>query len=257
MGFLRRICGAVVLLLAAVGTICCVAGVVGAWLLCHETSERVRRISDRIDAGLLRMSVASENVSSAVGKARADVAAIDKESADLGGGGEKSRRAARSVRTLIQQQTRPDVDDLGGRLDTLADASVAIASLLQSVEELPLERNLRLDPDQLKRTADDAHQLSAILQRIEAAVGDSDKDVDPREVTAETSKVEIVLEKCQTTLSKWQSDLADAREKLAELKAEIIRLLRYAAAGVTVLCSWIGAGQICLFLRGWRWCRGI
>ncbi len=202
MGLLRRICGAVVLLLSAVGTICCVAGIVGAWLLCHETSERVRRIFDRVDAGLLRITVANENVRNAVGKARADVAAMNKESADLGRGGEKSRRAAGKVRTLIQQQTRPDVDDLGGRLDTLSDASVAIASLLQSVEELPPERNLHLDPNQLKRTADDAHQLSAILQRLEAAVGDSDKDVDPREVAAETSKVEIVLEKCETTLSK-------------------------------------------------------
>jgi hypothetical protein len=151
-----RLAGAVVLVLSTVGTVCCVAGIIGIWMLCQAVSQRVVRISDRLDAGLLQASAASQNVQVAVGKARADVASVGKESAELGGGGEKNRRAARAIRTLIQQQAGPHLDDVGGRLTALSDSAVAVSSLLQSFQELPLAQASRIDPDHLQRRADEA-----------------------------------------------------------------------------------------------------
>jgi hypothetical protein len=71
-----------------------VAGIIGIWMLCQGVSQRVQRISDRLDGGLQCVSAASQNVQLAVRKARANVANVGKESADLGGDGDKSRRAA-------------------------------------------------------------------------------------------------------------------------------------------------------------------
>jgi hypothetical protein len=45
-----------VLLLSAVGIICCVAGIVGTWAYYRTVSEKVETISARVDAGLLRVS---------------------------------------------------------------------------------------------------------------------------------------------------------------------------------------------------------
>src|SRR5208282_2109406 len=98
MGLLRRILGAVVLLLSGVGIILCVGGIVGAWVVRHEASEKVRRIFNRVDAGLLRLSAASDSVQRAVATARADVAGVRTESAGLTEGGAKSRMAASAVR---------------------------------------------------------------------------------------------------------------------------------------------------------------
>src|SRR5262249_45011597 len=129
MRLLRRLGGAGVLLLSTVGIIGCVAGIVGIWMFHQRFSEKVETISAKLDVGLQRVCDANQNVRSAVDRARADVANIGKESADLGGGGEKSRRASRTLRTLIVQQVGPNMDDLGGRLATLSDAAAVISSL--------------------------------------------------------------------------------------------------------------------------------
>lgn len=256
MGLLRRLVGAVFLLLSTVGTVCCVAGIIGIWMLYQGVSERVQRITDRLDAGLQRVSAANQNVQLAVGKARADVANVSKESADLGGSGEKSSRATRMIRTLIRQQAGPNIDELGGRLATLSDSAAAVSSLLESFQEVPLAPASRIDPDQLKRRADEAQRLSSILRRLEVAVGDGNPETGRQKVTAATSEVDLVLQKCRATVDAWQSDLEAARDDLAHVKAKIPVWLTCAAIAVTVLCTWVGAGQISLFTRGLRWCRG-
>src|SRR5262249_32053750 len=101
MGLLRRLVGAVVLLLSTVGTVCCVAGILGIWMLYPGISERMQRITDKLDAGLQRVSAANQNVQLSVGKARSDVANVGKETSGLSGVGNKSRRAARTIRALI------------------------------------------------------------------------------------------------------------------------------------------------------------
>jgi hypothetical protein len=216
----------------------------------------VQRITDRLDTGLQRASAANQNVQLAVGKARANVANVGEESADLGDAGAKNSRARRTIRALLRQQAGPNIDELGGRLATLSDSAIAVSSMLESFQEVPLARASRIDPDQLKRRADEAQRLSSILRRLEDAVGDGDTETDRQKVAAATSEVDLVLQNCQATVDAWQSDLDTARDDLAHVKAKMPGWLTCAAIAVTVLCSWVGAGQISLFVHALRWCRG-
>jgi hypothetical protein len=256
MGLLRRLVAAVVLLLSTVGNVGCVAAILSIWMLSQGVSERVRRVTDKVDVGLQRASAANQNAQIAMEKARADVAHVDKESEDLGDGGKKSRRAARTIRALIQQQAGPSMDELGGRLSTLSDCAVAVSSLLESFQEVPLARASRVDSDQLKRRADEAQRLSSILRRLEETVGDGDSGTSRQEVAAAKSKVDLVLQKCQVTVDAWQSDLDGARDDLVHVKAKLLGWLTCAAIVVMVLCAWVGAGQISLFAHALRWCGG-
>jgi hypothetical protein len=249
MGSLRRWGGATVLLLATAGFACCVAGIVGSWILGRAVSGRVLRISAGLDAGLQRGSSAVQSVLRAVEKARADLAQVDKDSAEIGGSGEKGRRASRSVRSLVQQRVGPRVEDLGGRLATLSDTAVAVSSLLQSFEELPPGRIGRINADQLGRWADQAQQLSTTFRRLEGVVGDGDKETSRREVAAATTDVNLVLQRCQATLEDWQSDLEAALEQLPNVKAQTLGWLKIAVVAVTVLSAWMAVGQVSLFAR--------
>jgi hypothetical protein len=138
----------------------------------------------------------------------------------------------------------------------MSDAAVAVSSLLDSFKELPHGRGLRVEPEQMQRRADEARKISATLRRLEAAVGDGDREAGGREVAATTGEVEDVLQRCLSAVDDWQSDLDGAREDLTRVAGEILGWLRYAAVAVTVLCVWVGAGQVCLFARALRWCRG-
>jgi len=256
MRLLRRFGGAIVLLLSTVGVLCCVAGAIGVWIFNQQASHRVQNISEQLDAGLERASVANQNAQRAVGKARAEVAKVGKESTDLGGSGERSRGGSRALRTFIQQQVGPNLNDLSGRLATLSDAAVAVSTLLQSLQELPANRTRRIKPDQLERWGDEAQQLSEKLRRLEAAVGNGEKATTSTEVAGATSEVDLILQKCQTRMDAWQSDLEAARDDLRQAKAEILGWLTPAAIVGTLMCLWMAAGQISLFAHALRWCRG-
>jgi hypothetical protein len=256
MRSLRRWGGALVLLLSAAGIACCVAGTIGAWILGQGVSSRVQRISAGLDAGLQRGAVAVQNVRRAVEKARADLAKVDKDSADPGGSGEGSRRTSRALRSLIQQKVGPTVDDLGGRLATLSDTAVAVSSLLRSLEELPPNRTGRIQADQLDRWADQAQGLSAKFRRLEVAVGDADKEPSTREVAAATIEVDSVLQRCQATVEDWQSDLEAAREELPNVKAQILGWFKIAVVAVTAFSAWMAVGQVSLFARALQAFKG-
>ena len=104
MALLRRLAAAITLLLSAVGIVGCVAGIISIWTFYQSVSDKVQTISARLDVGLERASVAGENVQRALETARTHMANVGEKSADLGGGGEQNRLAARAVRTLIAQQ---------------------------------------------------------------------------------------------------------------------------------------------------------
>jgi hypothetical protein len=255
MRLLRRFGGTMVLLLSAAGIIGCAGGIIGIWMCYPVVSEKVQTISARLDIGLQRVSAANQNVRRAVERARADVATVSKESTDLGGGGEKGRRASRALRTVIQRQAAPKIDDVGGRLGTLSDAAVAVSSLLDSFQELPTRPRVRVEPDLLKRRAEEARQLSASLRRLEAALGDGEKGTDSQQVAATTSEMDHVLEKCQVAVDRWQADLDAAREDLARLKAQVVHWQVYVAIALTVLLVWVAAGQISLLGRALEWLK--
>ena len=256
MRWLRRFGGTIVLLLSAAGIIGCAGGIIGIWMCYRGVSEKVQTIAARLDTALERVSTADQNVLLAIERARADLATARKDSADLDGGSEKGRRASRGLRTVIQHQAGPNIDEVGGRLATLSDAAVAVSSLLESFQELPTGPRVGVEPDLLKRRAEEARHLSASLRRLDAALDDGDKGPGGREAVAATSEVDLVLQKCQETVADWQSDLDAVREDLSHLKTEVLGWLWPAAVAVTFLVGWMGVGQVSLFAHALQWCRG-
>jgi hypothetical protein len=257
MRLLRRLGGVVALLFSLIGTVACVAGIVCVWMFYQRVAERAEAISARLDIGLERVSNAIGNVRRAVDRARTDVAEVRKESADVDRGGAKGRLASRTLRTLIQQKAAPDIDDLGGRLATLSDAALAVSSLLDSFHELDLAPRLRLEPEQLKRRADEAKKVSGALRRIEATMGGGSKETDAREVAEAASQVDGVLQRCLAAVDDWQSSVETTRAELGRTRERLLGWQMIAAIAVSALCLWVGAGQVSLFAHALRWCRGI
>jgi hypothetical protein len=255
MRLLRRLLGLTVLLLSVAGIVCCLAGAAGVWVFRQAAAAKVTTMSARLDVGLQRASVATQNLRQALGKAGADVGRAGRESADLGGGNAKGRFAGGALRRSLRQDVLPGMNDLGGRLATCSDVAVAVSSLLGSFQELPPGLTGHFHPDKLDSLAGQASQVSAALQRLEAAVGDGDKGAAEQEVADASSEVATVLERCQRAADDWQSDLDGARHELARVQAEALRWLTLAAAAVSALCAWVGVSQVSLFVHAWGWCR--
>jgi methyl-accepting chemotaxis protein len=255
MALLRRLSGVIVLFFSFVGIASCALVIIGIWVGYQKASQKIQAVSDRIDTGLLRASSANQNVRRALDKALADMRSVDEKAAELRGGGEKGARAARAVRTLIEQKAGPDVDDLGGRLDMLADAAAVASSLLQTIQEVAPQRGVPIDADQLKQRSGEAQRVSVLMRRLGTVLDDGSQQPNADEVTETTSQVELVLQKCQETVDQWQEQIDSIREDLASITRKTITWLTFAAVVVTAIFAWIGLGQICLFARGLRWLR--
>jgi hypothetical protein len=158
------------------------------------------------------------------------------------------------LRTVIPHQAAPNIDEVGGRLATLSDAAVAASSLLESFQELPTGPRVRVEPDLLKRRAEEVRQLSASLRRLDAALGDGEEGRSSREAAA-TNEVDHVLEKYQDAVDSWQPDLDAAREGPARVQAHVVSWQMYVAIAITVLLVWVAAGQISLFGRPLEWLK--
>jgi hypothetical protein len=250
MRWSRRALGAVVLALSSLGVVCCATGAVGVWVARRELSRRAETLDARVAVALERSSAANEGVRRALEKARADVRRVSKESAGLVPQPKENRRAAGLLRKQILSQVGPHIDDLGGQLATSSAAATAVASLLQSLQELPLGDAGPI----LGRAADQASQLSAALRKLQAAIGEGDEAAG-REVAAAAAEMDRVLQKCQATTEDWQSDLDAARERQARLRARLPGWLVLGAVAVTALGAWVGVSQVSLAAHAWKWLR--
>jgi hypothetical protein len=255
MVLLRRLCGVIVLFFSFVGILSCALVITGIWIGHQKASQKIQAVSDRFDGGLQRASAANQNLRNALDKALADMRSVDEKAVELRAGGEKGARAARAVRTIVQQKAAPDVDDLGGRLDMLADAAAVASSVLQTVREVAPVRGVPIDADQLKQRSGEAKRVSVLLHRLENALEDENNQTSSDDVKDTVSQVELVLQKCQETVDQWQEQIDSIREDLANITRKTIAWLTFAAVATTAVFAWIGLGQICLFARGLRWLR--
>jgi uncharacterized membrane protein YqjE len=252
MKVLRRLFGALVLLFATIGIVACVAAIVGIWILQQNVAQKVEIAYGRLDTGLKRLADANQKVKGALEKARADVERYNRE-AGRAGADNPNRTVLR--RQLFLQTVGPRVNESGGRLDTFADAAIVVASLLQSLQELPLAESSRINPEDLNRASGQATDLSAAILKLQTAVNNDNPAAD-REIADATNKVDQMLQQCETTVAGWQTDLDNAQSELASFKARLLAWLLLGALAVTVIAAWSALGQVSLFAHGWKWCFG-
>jgi hypothetical protein len=245
--------GAFVLLLATVGALCCVAIIVAIWWFHQAAYERVEKVAARLDGGLARASGANQKVQDALEQARRSVEEVREESAAPAGGGVKGRLSTSAARKLVRKKVGPNINDLSARLATLSDAATAISSLLQSFQESQPFQTGRIRPDNLEGWTDQAEQLSGTLRRLEAAVGEGDKDGSAREVAGASRAVHLALQRCQLKLDDWQSQLEAARDEVRDARAQVLGWLTAASLAASFLVGWVALGQISLFLHALRW----
>lgn len=256
MSLLRRLVGALVLLLSTAALVGCLAAVVGVWVGRQRASEEVQTASARLDAALGRASAAGEKVRGALEKARGQVAQVGARSAGLRGGGEKARAVTDLLRLAVRQEAGPRISEAGGRLDTFADAAVAVASLLESLQGFPLPGAGRVSPERLERLAGQAARLSAALQKLQAVLGDGGGPAGEQDVAAAANAVEAVLERCQAAVDEVTAEVDAARGELPRLEARVLGWLLLGAVAVTAAGSWAAVSQVGMFAYGLRWFRG-
>ena len=251
MRLLRGLPGVIAVVLSAVGIVACVAGVVVIWFLRPTAISMIDGLDAQVVAAVQRVSDANQRVQHALDKARSDVLRVKSQAADFRLEPGKSKRASDVLRNLVQEQLGPDVNDLGNRLAAASDAGVVLASFVRSLREISLGPAGDIAPSKLQPATNQAPQLQAALQGLRATAGEN-KAVTEQQVIAVATEMEGLLQRCKVAVDDWQSDLDHALDALPRVKEKALDCMMVAAIFSTALCLWVGAGQISLFVHGWK-----
>ena len=249
--------GAMVLLLSAVGIVCCSAGIVGIWMF-HQTESRSEDYHRPIDDGLQSACRSlARNASAALDKPARVWTTWKKAVPPLG--------VAARQRTVSQPALSGSWSS--SRSDAISTTSVCgwprcrrwprrVSSSLQSFQESPPGQTGHIHRYKLEGRDGPGGDSPLPFRPLEVVAGDGNKESSEREVAAASSAVSLALQKCQAKVDDWQSQLETARQELQHARTEILRWFTPAMIAVAFACAWVAVGQVCLFGHALHWLRG-
>jgi uncharacterized membrane protein YccC len=238
MTIARRIGAGVVLVLAAVGLIVCLAVIVAVWAARPPVDDTVASSVDTL-VGYLDL-------------ASGDIQQVDASLVDAQG-------AVNNVTQQAQQgQVAPDLGaNLAPRLQRLSDLSTRIQSSLDTLQKgvAAADRLPSVDTStlqgRLRRVENGLTQVQTRLNDMQAAIAQRDN---PRIATASTA-VSGAITDARGSLADAQANIANTRASLIDAKDQISRWTLGAALAFTLLFLLLGAGQVSLIAHAWTWMR--
>jgi predicted PurR-regulated permease PerM len=238
MAIARRIGAGVVLVLAAVGLIVCLAVIVAVWAARPPVDDTVDTSVDTL-VGYLDL-------------ASGDIQQVDASLVDAQG-------AVNSVTQQAQQgQVAPNLAaDLAPRLQRLSDLTTRIQSSLgtlqkgvEAADRLPSVDTSTLQ-GRLERVNNGLTQVQSKMNDMQAAIAQRDN---PR-IAAASTTVSGAITDARNALADAQANIANTRTSLINAEEQISRWTVLAALAFTLLFLLLGAGQVSLIAHAWSWMR--
>jgi hypothetical protein len=238
MAVARRIGAGVVLVLAAVGLLICLAVMIAVWVLRSP-------VNDTVDTSIDTLTGYLDN-------ATGDIQQLDASLMDV-------QSAVNNVTQQAQQGlVAPNLGaDLAPRLQRLSDLTGRVQGGVTTLEEgvKAVDQLPRVDASTLQgRLESVSNGLTRVqngLNDLQTAIAQRDN---PRIVTVSTA-VSGAITDARAALTNAQTSIAATRASLTDARDRISRWALLGALAVTLLFALFGAGQISLIGHAWSWMR--
>ncbi len=151
------------------------------------------------------------------------------------------------------------------RADGLVEVSVCTAELIEqmlaTIGAIASERSMDLrDSSDLVATirstreslATASERLADVRQRLAEIREKRDVDANLLEITKLSLGIVAKLDVVQEQVRAFRTRLEDTQSRLARFQDRMRNWIRAGQCLLLLLLAWIGAGQYCLLLQGWR-----
>ncbi len=241
MRFVRRLVAVLFGLLGTTGTLLCVAGAVGVWVLHTDLTNRADRAFGRAGDRLGTARVELTRAADRLRQTRAAVETVERR-------GEDAAPPAAKRRTVLPrasaESTSAQLGQARRSLVTAVELGLVAEGVLDVLAELPAAERVGVDTARLRDASDQLSDLIRTADRLAAAL--------PRAPDESDAGIAERVGRVASTLDEAAGRVDDARGRVGEWHRRTGRALMFSAVVATALLVWIGLGQACLAWQGGR-----
>jgi uncharacterized coiled-coil protein SlyX len=249
----KRLFALVVFLVSAAALAFCLAGGFGVWKLAGSVTEGVTQVFGRIEQALGNADRGMDRVEASLAAATARLEKARNEPSEVAEGPQGNNAARRVLARTVRQKVVPHISDANETLHTVAEAVVAINSMLEDIGNLPFLSATDLDLDrltELNRRLADAGQTAGELSRL---LGEQTPERDGDAAGTQLSRVEQALKAMQGSVAEYGSRIVEVRQRCDVLKAKMLSWITTTAAVISLISFWLAVSQACVLARAWTW----
>lgn len=256
-----RLSGLIFLGLGAVGILVCLVGIVGTWIGAARLLQVNSRVFRQADQLIVQVDRRAEQAQDAVGGTRELVDAL------------KQTLQASATELLAERvASLPEIENLERRLasaleraDGLVEVSASTAELIEqllaTIGAIASARSVDLKGSSdlmatIRSTreslANASEGLADVQRRLAEIRQKRDIDVNLSEITKLSLGIVAKLDVGQERIRTFRIRLEETQSRQAQFQDRMRNWIRGGECLVLLLIAWVGAGQYCLLLQGWR-----
>ena len=252
-----RILVAVLMVLAAVGFILSIAGVVGVWYVRAPARSAVTDVAATATHALQIVDNGLTRVNEPVQKARQIIAEVNDAAAQLGLRIQANSPVVTRLSQLVDNQLAPRIQNAGATASGIHDAVVTVNTALVALNRftgatVPALNNAVGVVSQRAQEAQAAVQdMRVTLANMKAGLVTKAEGA----VTNITARIDAALARIQAIVNKYQAQVRSTLARITTTSNTILFLIDVAIVSLTLLFLIFATGLVLLIYVCWRYVR--
>lgn len=248
-----RILAGVVILIAAIGFLLSLAGIVGIWSAYGPARSAVTDVAATATHGLEVVDNGLGRVNTRVQDARQSLTRVNDAAAKLGNRIQANSPVLSALSQLVDTDLAPRIENARTTAFAIHDAVVSFNGTLVVLDRLPGVTVPTLT-GALSAVSDRAQEAQAAVQDLRTTVANVKAGTVTKAQDAVmnlTSRIDAPLAQIQATVNKYQATVANAQARVVSTRDTILTLIVVSAVSLTILLLAFAAGEVLLIYLCW------
>jgi hypothetical protein len=240
-----------VLLVSTLVLLLSLVGGIGVWIIRQPVMVRTSQIFGRAQAALDIVEEGLEGTRKSLTRAKEHLDSARQDQKNLNQQPQPKNAKRKALAMAVKRGLSKDIEDSQAKLNTVAEASVVVNSVLEDLGNLPLFSTFGLDQGRLTEVKRGLTGVSAGAWGLSQALDEPDGDANA--AGEQLSRLDQPLETIRRLLDKYQPKVQQVRSRTKELEERTQSWVTPAAVLISALCLWIALSQFSLLQHAWYW----
>ena len=254
---LTRILVVVVILIATIGFVANLAGLVGVWVARRPAREAIMALSTLVNSKLGMIDQALARVSARTDEGRQALARVNDAVSKLGDRFGADSPLLTALASAVGDDLAPKIAEARAQAVALHDGVVSVNAALETLDSLGFI-NVPTFSDELSAVAErvtvaqiDVQELRTVIDEVKTAASANLVAA----MTARTIKIDNVLAQIKSAAVKYQAGVVQKQQQVIDLTRTMLRVINLFVLSMTALFLVVATGQVLLVYVCWQYVR--